>query len=129
MGNLCRYRNGGAIANDDEQHTKDIQEIFDFDWNQSNSNLLTVEETIMRQLTNDMGQMVTPHTAHIIFTEFKKFMFLNKIYLDELKRKEEAESMKRQIKDYKSSYTGLVAPPLVDSLWIILMSLNTTGSK
>jgi hypothetical protein len=129
MGNLCRARGRAHIVADETEKKKELQQIFDFDWNQGNKNYLTVEETIMRHITNDIGEFLTPQTTQVLFAEFKKFMFLNKAYLEQLKREEIVEDAKRQIKDYKTCYTGLVAPPLIDSVWILLMSLKTSGGK
>jgi hypothetical protein len=108
---------------------KTLSKIYSFNWNQGNSGLLTVEEIIMTQLTNDIGEFATPHFTHIVFSEFKKFMFLNKLQLEKDKNDEKDELAQRQIKDFKESYVGLFAPPILDSVWITIMSLNTFQGK
>jgi len=64
----------------------DLRQIIRFDWNQANKAILTVEEMIMVQLTNDNNDLVNPQMAQIAFAEFKKFMFLNLKYLDKEKK-------------------------------------------
>ena len=48
----------------------------DYNFNIDYEGETTVEEEIMKQLSNDLGQPVLPHVAHIIITEFRKFIFL-----------------------------------------------------
>lgn len=108
---------------------KTLSKIYSFNWNQGNTGLLTVEEILMTQLTNDMGEFATPHFTHIAFSEFKKFMFLNKLQLEKDKNDEKDENAQRQIKDFKESYVGLFAPPIIDSVWIAIMSINTFQGK
>lgn len=108
-----------------------LSKIAKFDWNTNNKGSLTVEEILMRRITNDAGEFVTPQTAHIAFAEFKKFMFLNKMYLDSVHKKEEtrkdgAQPVAAKKQDY---FVGLVAPPLIDAIWVSLMSINIRGEK
>jgi len=93
-----------------------LSKIYGFNWNKTNSVFLTVEETIMTHLTNDFAEFASPHVAHIVFTEFKKFMYLNKFFF---------ESEKKNISGDKQRFTGLLAPPMIDAVWQILMSINT----
>ena len=48
----------------------------DYDFNMNNTTGTKIEEQIMVQLANDLGEPVLPHVAHIIISEFRKFMFL-----------------------------------------------------
>jgi hypothetical protein len=131
MGACCGTRADYFIDGDRNisNDKKVINKIYGFNWNQDNTCYLTVEEIIMTQLTNDIGEFVTPHMAHIVFSEFKKFMFLNKIMLEKEKKDDEEKDTQRQIKDYKTSYIGLPAPALIDAVWTILISLKTNYSK
>jgi len=63
--------------------------ILDYDFNKGFDYEVTVEEAIMMQLTNDLGQQVLPHVAHIMITEFRKFMFLVGEHIREVESKEE----------------------------------------
>lgn len=47
--------------------------IIDFNWNHTTKEFthITLEETLLRRLTNDLGQEINPQTTHIIFSEFK----------------------------------------------------------
>lgn len=41
----------------------------------------SIQSTFTKENTNDLGEMILPHTAHIIEMEFKKFMYLNFLYI------------------------------------------------
>jgi len=67
------------------QEKEILQAIMQFDFNDGDTNGITFEETLMRQMTNDLGEFIMPHVAHILFIEFKKFMFLVYMNVSELK--------------------------------------------
>ena len=48
-----------------------LQRILQFDFNNGDPLGISIEETLMRMFTNDFGEFITPHVAHIIFMEFK----------------------------------------------------------
>ena len=90
---------------------------------------LTVEEMLMLKITNDKGDFVTPQIAHVAFTEFKKFMFLNKHFIKQEIKKEEAQMEDGKVYIKKSSYVGLFAPPTIDSIWQGIISLDVPDGK
>jgi hypothetical protein len=65
----------------------------------------------------------TPQVAQIIFAEFLKFMFLVKMNVDELvaMEKQPWKLYKKGGEDTKKAYNGLVAPPILDLVWISLV--------
>ena len=48
-----------------------LQRILQFDFNDGDPFGISFEESLMRTLTNDIGEFITPHVAHIVFMEFK----------------------------------------------------------
>lgn len=131
MGNCCGLRGDYLdIKRDNKEENKDLTRICHFDWNKGNDASVTVEEMIMKTLTNDQGEYVTPHVAHIVFSEWKKFMFLNKMFLSQEAKKEEAKQQEgtgeKKEKEFK---TGLFAPPVIDSVWQFLISLDVPCGK
>ena len=77
----------------------------------------------MQRLTNDYGDRVNPHTTHILFSEFRKFMFLNYMMIEESK---EAEKKKEGSSDSQipKARNGLVAPPILDNVWVYLLQTS-----
>lgn len=49
----------------------------------------TIQSTFAVDNTNDLGEQIVPHTAHIIEMEFRRFMFLN--FLSILKPKKDSK--------------------------------------
>lgn len=138
MGNLtgCKRRPDGLtrVTRNPAEEQKYIEQIFAFDWNQGlkkqpqADQRVTVEENIALRLTNDNGEQVTPQVAHVAFTEFKKFMFLNKIYVGEKEKAEAAQQEENKATEERPPL-GLYAPPLIDSVWSILISLDVPAGK
>ena len=93
-----------------------------FNWNNNNPYSWTIEEIILCSLTNDAGDYVNPQTSHILFSEFKKFMFLNLMYIQEGEKDYtvRANTLNRMFQD-KKAYVGLIAPPIIDLVWCILI--------
>lgn len=94
--------------------------------------MLTVEEIILMKLTNDRAEFITPQVAHIAFTEFKKFIFLNKYFLEQERKRDAAASEKEKeakAAQSRAKNVGLFAPPLIDSIWAILISLDIQDGK
>ncbi len=141
MGNCCGARVDYLdIARDTSKETKEYMRVLNFDWNRGISapgveeskertDSLTVEEMLMLKITNDKGDFVTPQIAHVAFTEFKKFMFLNKHFIKQEIKKEEAQMEDGKVYIKKSSYVGLFAPPTIDSIWQGLISLDVPDGK
>ncbi|CAI2360558.1 unnamed protein product [Moneuplotes crassus] len=108
----------------------DYNRIIQFDWNQGKSSDVepTVEEIIMMRMCNDNTDFINPQCAHIIFSEFKKFMFLNTKYLLKTKKTRKSEDTDKiylHNTPSDSNYEiGLFAPPVIDQIWCILLSLN-----
>lgn len=99
--------------------------IMKFDLNLNTNPLMSIESRFTRENTNDLGEPIIPQVAHIIVSEFKKFMFLNAIQIQKLKR----------IEKYKFSYQGMisdspyikspfVAPPYLDRFWKLFILYN-----
>jgi hypothetical protein len=52
--------------------------VLKYDFNFDHDDLMsTIQSTFTVDNANDLGEEFLPQTAHIIETEFKKFMFLN----------------------------------------------------
>lgn len=52
--------------------------VLKFDFNFDHDDLQsTIQSTFTVDCTNDLGEQILPHTAHIIEMEFRKFMYLN----------------------------------------------------
>ena len=87
-----------------------------------NSYGCTIEEIIMTSLANDLGDLINPQTTHILFSEFKKLMFLNAMNLKTLEEEKLAEGKPYHKKELKKNvFIGLVAPPILDLVWCILI--------
>ena len=131
MGNCCGLRGDYLdIKRDSKEENKDLTKICNFDWNRGNNASITVQEMVLKRLTNDQGECVTPHVAHIAFSEFNKFMFLNKMFIVCEKKKEDAQKEEGTgEKENKTSRVGLFAPPLIDNVWQFLISLNVSAGK
>lgn len=81
----------------------------------------TFEEILKHELTNDLGEEVSPQTTQVLIAEFKKFMFLNQMnfrILDKSKTHYADIVAKPKKMTY---YKGLVAPPALDVVWRILI--------
>ena len=61
--------------------------MMQFDWNADFYDCVTVQEMVMMENTNDLGEVLTPQSAHVLFTEFIKFMFLNGMYVQTMQSK------------------------------------------
>lgn len=141
MGNCCGARTDYLdIARDTSKETKEFIRLLNFDWNRGiaslsieeskdNTESLTVEEMLMMKITNDKGEFVSPQVAHVAFTEFKKFMYLNKHFIKQEIKREEGLLKEGEVYMKKSSYVGLFAPPIIDSIWLSLISLDAPDGK
>jgi len=140
MGNCCGIRSDYIdITRDNKKEITEFNKILNFNWNsfsQTSENQkstgeepLTVEEMLLQRITNDNAEFVTPHVAHIGFSEFKKFMYLNKIFIEQEIKAEEAKLEPGQKYTKKGYYVGLFAPPIIDSIWLSLISLDVKCSK
>ena len=90
MGNWWWKRERVTLEGDrDKKKERELlQTIFTFDFNNIDHEGITVEETLMLSITNDLGEIITPQVTNILFSEFKKFIFLNvvnQIYTKESK--------------------------------------------
>ena len=87
MGATCWGIRGDYEIPIDTDKNKDeieiIKTIKEFDWNNKNPYKWTIEEIIMCSIANDTGDLINPQSSHILFSEFKKFMFLNAMYIKE----------------------------------------------
>ena len=136
MGNCCGIRSDYLdIARDDAKEKNDFLRMCQFDWNkikkseafvnqEMHQTHITVEEMLMMSLTNDNAEFATPQVAHIAFSEFKKFMFLNKKFIEDGIKKAKAEVKEGEKYEEKSTHVGLFAPPVLDNIWLALISLN-----
>lgn len=129
------------ITRDTAKETRDYNKILNFDWNQGVGSpgneeskepvqQLTVEEMLLLRLTNDRAEYANPQVAHVAFTEFKKFMFLNKHFItQEIKRKEAAVKEGDPPYTREFYYVGLFAPPTIDAIWSSLISMDALNGK
>jgi hypothetical protein len=125
MGNCCGIgKDYLDIKQDQKEENKELSKICNFDWNKGNKAYLTVEEMLMKKLTNDLAEFVTPQVAHIAFAEFKKFMFINKKHLDLEKSADKTKTGEDSKKEENKYVTGLFAPPVIDSIWLSLITLD-----
>ena len=129
MGATCwglrsNYEMGIDIEKNKPEINK-LKQIEKFNWNEGNSYGCTVEEIVMLSLSNDYGDWINPQTSHILFSEFKKLMFLNHMHLSELKAENllEGKALHKKQAD-KKAYLGLVAPPLLDTIWCTLIKMK-----
>lgn len=78
MGNCWATRDKFFLSDvrDKKKEMTILKTIFLFDFNKSDPKGITVDETLMRVLTNDLAEFASPHLAHILMVEFKKFLFL-----------------------------------------------------
>ena len=81
-GKRGNYKISMYVHNNKEK-MRTIIDILQFDWNSNNQYSYTIEEIIMKSIANDAGDLLNPHSAHILFSEFKKFIFLNAMYIME----------------------------------------------
>ena len=101
--------------------------VLKFDLNLGEKVGLTIENRFTSENTNDMGEGLMPQTAHIIITEFKKFMYLLALQINKARRDKTLDLTRNFKKDnqwyYLSPYT---APPYIDRVWklLILYSKN-----
>lgn len=131
MGNCCGLKSdyGDLGVSIGGTKNKDLIKIAEFDWNKDNKGSVTVQEYIMRIITNDAAESVTPQVTHIVFSEFLKFMFLNKQYVD-AKRKSMPKKDNNGKEIAPSKYiVGLHAPYVIDIVWSTLISLGPFTSK
>ena len=136
MGNCCGIRADYiSIARDTQKEKNDMNKIFNFDWNkfqktdssmnkEGSNSLITVDEILMMRITNDNAQFANPHVAHAAFSEFKKFMFLNKKFIEKEIEKEKAALEEGKKYEPKKYHVGLFAPPVIDSIWSAVISLD-----
>jgi hypothetical protein len=130
MGSCCGIgKDYLDIKQDVKEENKEFSKICNYDWNKGNKAHLTVQEMLMKKLTNDVAEFVTPQVAHIAFAEFKKFMFLNKKHIDQEKKAEKTKEADEEKKEDKNFVTGLFAPPVIDSIWLSLMTLDVPSGR
>jgi hypothetical protein len=86
---------------------------------------LTIEKRFTRENTNDIGEALLPQTAHIIITEFKKFMYLVALEINRCRREGKLDLTKNFKKNkqwyFSSPYT---APPYIDRVWRLVILYN-----
>ena len=76
----------------------------------------------MANFTNDIGEVANPYTAHILISEFRKFIFLNQMNIKTLSDKQDMKPYllyndKKNYKGTDKAFKGLTAPPLIDIVW------------
>ena len=99
-----------------------FQDIINFDWNLENEGTITLQESLMNTITNDLG-CNSPHTTHIMFSEFLKFMFLNAVKFQKEKITGKLNYTKIDINESTvNAYQGLCPPPYLDIIWAHLYS-------
>ena len=73
--------------------------IMKFDLNLKEDPKITIESKFTRQNANDLAEPMLPQTSHIIITEFKKFMYLTAIKINESKRTDSLNLDKNYMKN------------------------------
>jgi len=98
-----------------------------FDLNGSERPPITIEERYARETTNDIGDPLTAESAYIIFTEFKKFMYLVAVEIYDWK---ENQTIKAGV-DGEITYfeSPLSAPPYLDRIWKLFILYHDEYSK
>ena len=86
----------------------------------------------MEELVNDIGELANPHTAHIMISEFKKFLFLNEMNIRQLGKDNKPLNSPMFPDDTTNNlkvFTSLTAPPLVDVVWRMVIRREVAYSK
>lgn len=88
-----------------------LQKISAYEFETDYDIQFTLEELIMQEFANDIGDAASPHTWAILIAEFRKFIFLNKMNIS-LIGKEKGMTYLMYDDDSKSTvYLSLVASP------------------
>jgi len=103
-----------------KEKLKRLNFIMDFNFNKDFGGECTVEETIMKELTNDLGEPILAHVAHTLISEFRKFMFLISENFIELRLKEIEHSHDNDQPENNCNLfiKSLIAPPTIDLIWV-----------
>ena len=116
-----------------------FRKIMKYDFNKDNNSTISVEENIMGKLTNDLGQSVLPHVAHIMLTEFRKFMFLVEEHNYYIRKDQQGKILKiknllendninsEQLKEIPLK--SLLAPPSLDQIWCLIILMPKIYSQ
>lgn len=64
----------------------DLRKVLSYDFNMGVGIKTTLEESLMTEITNDIGEPISPPTTQVLMLEFKKFMFLCKMNIQECQR-------------------------------------------
>ena len=130
MGTTCcssRQRLEPQSSRDKDVERRKLNIIYEFDLNKDFIDKVTFEESIMKELTNDIGVQITPQVTNMIISEFKKFMFLNLMNIKELSKKPKPPFDNYLSQDDSArAYISLAAPPLIDTVWKCFIRRETT---
>ena len=100
-------------------------QILKFDLNLEKKPHLTIEDRFTRENTNDLGEFLLPQTAHIIITEFKKFMYLQAWEIQSRRRKGTLGINYIESSNDKWYFKApLWPPPYLDRVWKLLILYN-----
>lgn len=99
-----------------------LSKIFSFDFNSGSKGDYSFEEFLQSNLTNDFGDLASPHFAVVALAEFRKFIFLWYMNAKEINKKsfKPYEVLKINNEEIKC-YKALTAPPLIDIVWRCLI--------
>ena len=103
----------------------------DFNFNRETEGILTVEEIIALELTNDLGEPILAHVCHILISEFRKFMFLiGENFLEGWIQYNDTTPNRDIVKwDWHKTLKSLVAPPVIDLVWVSLIKQHDVYSN
>ena len=108
-----------------------LVQLFKYDFNLGTNPDMTMEQRFLRENTNDFGEFLVPHSANVIISEFKKFMYLVLTELVERDKNgghDEAEYTKTS--DGRLFFDSpFCAPPNIDKFWKQLILYNHTYEK
>jgi len=104
-----------------KEELKIFNDIKRYDFNHSLNSADSFEEFLMRHLTNDLGLPVGPQVAQVFISEFKKFMFLAKMNIQEHQNENLAYASIIDIHKKKKAVKSIVAPPMIDLVWRLML--------
>lgn len=121
---------GGSESRNTINENKKIKALANYDFNKDFTSKRTFEESLMQELTNDFGEVVSAPMAQILISEFKKFIFLCQMNFEECVKVEVPYSHPLFSKDQKgTAFISITPPPAIDTVWRAIIKYDTVYEK
>lgn len=113
-----RYGLGNPETRNKVAEKEKLHLIANYNFNEGRRGTCTIEESIMGEITNDIGELLSPQATQVYLAEFRKFIFLNAMNFEEMSRGSIKYSSPLYDKGSPDlALISITAPPMIDVVW------------